>query len=108
MKKKDKKNNDLFLTFMHLLSVIALIMLIIVCVKFIRMQNEIKAYKTEVSYLKGNKETMKSCPLCGSDNVKVYPVNESYYIKCYECELKTNYYNSLLELLDYWNGERHD
>jgi hypothetical protein len=49
---------------------------------------------------------LKECPLCKSKEVKLNPVNDSYLIKCNTCNLETNYYSDLGELVHYWNNRQ--
>ena len=54
-------------------------------------------------------QTLDPCPICGYE-VKLNPVNDSFYIKCDDflgedgCGLKTGYYKSKNELIEKWNG----
>ena len=48
--------------------------------------------------------TLDNCPFCGV-KVECYPVVDSWCIKCPECELKTDYFKVLPELVSYWNKE---
>lgn len=45
------------------------------------------------------------CPMCGWD-VKLYPVNESWYIQCTntDCELRTGFFHSKAHLINQWNN----
>ena len=46
---------------------------------------------------------LEDCPLCGHEP-ELQPVNDSYYIECKFCGLKTKYYGSLQFLVNYWNN----
>lgn len=43
-----------------------------------------------------------NCPVCNAV-VKCYPVNERWYIKCTNCDLKTDYFDTVESLVFYWN-----
>lgn len=47
-------------------------------------------------------DILEPCPLC-SGNAIVQPVNDSFYIQCEDCKLKTTYFHSKEELVEYWN-----
>ena len=55
-------------------------------------------------------QNLEPCPICGHE-VKLNPVNDSFYIKCEKwmgndgCGLTTGYYKSKNELIEQWNGE---
>lgn len=51
----------------------------------------------------GNTE-IHQCWLCGGI-ARILPVNDRFYIKCQNCELETDYFNSKIELIRYWNKE---
>ena len=44
------------------------------------------------------------CPICGSI-VKLYPVNDSWHIKCTndKCDLETGYFKDKNKLISVWN-----
>lgn len=51
-----------------------------------------------------------TCPFCGADNVKLHPINDSWYIECEQyglhqrgCGLSTGYFSNKQELIDKWN-----
>ena len=43
------------------------------------------------------------CPMCGHNEVKLYPINNSFYIECKWCDLRTGYYSSEYALTHDWN-----
>ena len=59
--------------------------------------------------VKVEEQTLNPCPICGNE-VKLNPVNDSFYIKCDDllggdgCGLTTGYYKSKNELIEQWNG----
>ena len=51
-------------------------------------------------------QELKSCPFCGSDNVKVhipYFVDALYQIQCYNCKCTTALYKTEKEAIERWN-----
>ena len=47
--------------------------------------------------------TLEECPFCDG-NANIQRVNDSFYIECDDCELHTDYFDSELELINYWNS----
>lgn len=60
--------------------------------------------KRENDNLKTNGIKLNECYLCGG-NVDLYPVNDSFYIKCEDCDLQTDYFDSKSDLIRYWNKD---
>lgn len=72
----------------------------------IAQHQEIKAYETSFSFSANQGEIeLNDCPMCESDKIIINPVNNSFYIECNSCHMRTRYYESLINLLEYWNGE---
>ena len=75
-----------------------------------------------LGYYIGNKRTEKilelpkedyvtECPFCGANNIRLHPVNDSWYIECERygvdnkgCGLSTGYFTNRQELIDKWNA----
>lgn len=51
--------------------------------------------------------TLENCPFCDGE-ATIKQVNDSYYIKCEDCKLETNYFDSKYELVQYWNNRNGD
>ena len=47
--------------------------------------------------------TLENCPICEGHPI-LQQVNQSFYIECEDCELRTNYFDSKYELIKYWNN----
>lgn len=79
--------------------VVITIVYVITYSRMIRQQKEIEALKQEIQaeYI-----DLDSCPFC-SGKAKIITVNDSFYIKCMDCELKTDYFDSKAELVEYWS-----
>lgn len=62
-------------------------------------------YNGKKNYNENEHVDLIDCPMCGWD-VKLYPVNESWYIQCTntDCELRTGYFNSKNHLINQWNN----
>lgn len=60
--------------------------------------------KRENSNLKTDGIELNRCYLCGG-KVEIYPVNDSFYIKCEDCDLQTDYFDSKSDLIRYWNKD---
>lgn len=78
-------------------------------ISMIELRNQNDALQIENDALKSEINSCKNvdlvpCYLCGG-TVKIRPVNESFYIKCMDCGLTTNYFDSQSELIRYWNKE---
>lgn len=50
------------------------------------------------------------CPFCGANNIKLHPINDSWYMECEKyglnqrgCGLSTGYFSDKQELIDKWN-----
>ena len=81
----------------------------------------IGAFCLVLGYYIGNKHTEKIleppkedyvtiCPFCGADNIRLHPVNDSWYMECEKyglnqrgCGLSTGYFSNKQELIDKWN-----
>ena len=73
----------------------------------IELEDENTILKDENTILKENnieEYELTSCHLCNG-NVKIKPVNESFYIECEECKLRTDFFDSKSDLIKYWNKE---
>ena len=58
---------------------------------------------TNVYYLNSYKSLeVLDCPFCGG-NVKILPINESFYIRCESCRIETSNFDDAVELSEYWN-----
>ena len=58
---------------------------------------------TNVYYLNSYKSLeVLDCPFCGG-NVKILPINESFYIRCESCRVETGSFDDAVELSEYWN-----
>lgn len=99
-KKKVKLNIRVILT--------VLIIIIAFCYMItnnILLKNKTKELEKENIELKEEIDVvvdLEECPLCGG-TAKLCPVNDSFYIKCENCKLETNFYTSKKYLVDYWN-----
>lgn len=71
-------------------------------ISMIELRNQNDALKSEINSYKN--VDLVPCYLCGG-TVKIRPVNDSFYIKCMDCGLTTNYFDSRSELIRYWNKE---
>lgn len=67
------------------------------------LQATIKEQEAVIAELKVDETELNPCSLCGGQ-VKLNPVNDSFYIECLDCELETGYYKSKADLIKYWNG----
>lgn len=79
-------------------------MLVITFGLFICSIVKINQLKQENSLLKDENVELTSCYLCG-DEVNICPVNESFYIECKRCELRTAFFDSKGDLINYWNKQ---
>lgn len=58
-------------------------------------------------YEQGEIYKVNDCYFCGHE-VLVYPVNNSWYIECDNCNIRTGYYDSKIELIEYWNNAKEE
>ena len=65
-------------------------------------QAQIEKLKTELEELNVNTAELNPCPFC-EEVPTLFPVNDVFYIECEGCGLKTNFFESKLELKAYWN-----
>lgn len=66
--------------------------------------NEIEGLKAELQMLQSGDCELTPCPLCGETAV-IKPVNDDFYIECSACHLKTNFFESKAEIIEYWNKQ---
>ena len=67
------------------------------------LESENKELITQLDQL-DDTEPLASCQYCGSE-VKLNPINDSWYIECANCGLHTTYFSDKHELIRYWNME---
>lgn len=81
-------------------------MSIIILYLFLCSIYKINQLEHENSYLREIKMEedieLAHCYLCNG-TVKINPVNESFYIECNNCKLRTDFFDSKNELILYWN-----
>lgn len=69
-------------------------------------QAKIKQLQRNISEMEkelGHEEIpLLPCPFCGG-NAIIQPVQDSFYIECDGCEMRTDYLKSKADLIDYWN-----
>lgn len=101
----------------------ALVCVVIVClIRLVGKQTEIYQLEQNIEQLEWNIKQLEqnieqlentiryedvvldNCPLCDG-NAVVKPINDSFYIKCENCDLETNFFDSKSELIKYWNRE---
>ena len=81
---------------------------LIVCILGLRKRSDNLQIQLE-QCVEVEEQTLNPCPICGHE-VKLNPVNDSFYIKCDDflgedgCGLTTGYYESKNELIEKWNG----
>lgn len=51
---------------------------------------------------------LKNCPICGSDEVKVQEDDGLYSAVCYNCNLRSAYFEKIGNLIKYWNNRKID
>lgn len=86
--------------------IILTIGVLILGILLIVQDQEIKAYETSFIFLANQEEIeLNNCPMCDSDKITINPVNNSFYIECDNCHMRTSYNESLIGLIKYWNGE---
>ena len=76
----------------------------------VRLKNKTKELEKENVELKEEIDVvvdLEECPLCGG-TAKLHPVNDSFYIKCENCKLETDFYKSKKYLVDYWNNRKFE
>lgn len=91
---------------------VALAVVMVVCfvllIVVMKTDLENKALRAENSELKQSHETeteeLAPCYLCGG-NAKIQPVNDSFYIRCEDCGLETDFFKSKSDLIRYWNKD---
>lgn len=49
-----------------------------------------------------NEVELEPCPICGEE-VNLFPVNESFHIKCNNCGLDTGFYETKQDCIRQWN-----
>ena len=75
--------------------------------RFKDLESRVEVLETKVNDLTASVDVLNLCPLCGSD-VKILTVDDSYYIKCPNCNLHTKYFDYKSKLVEYWNGDYTD
>ena len=85
---------------------------LIICVMtgiFIGMIIVIGKQSKEITTLKDNqiKIELKACPLCGSDEIKIKQINDVYYVRCNDCKLETDYFDTKKHASEYWNNRKN-
>lgn len=106
-KKKYKRRNNIY--------VAAIVIIIILSTIFVLQQRKVKELKTKTIELQNKSSELQkelniaegavellSCPMCNG-NPNMLPVNESFYAECEDCKLRTTFFDSKSELVDYWN-----
>lgn len=95
----------------RLLSVaLAVVMVVCLVLLIVVMKTELenKALRAENTELKQSyeleTEELAPCYLCGG-NVKIQPVNDTFYIECEDCDLQTDYFDPKSDLIRYWNKD---
>ena len=63
----------------------------------------IEEQEAVITELKVDETELNPCSLCGGQ-AKLNPINDSFYIECLSCELRTDYFESKVDLIKYWNG----
>lgn len=85
--------------------IIAICIIILSLILYIRHQNTIiDNLEQDIENLWNEGCILNLCPIC-DNKVTIYPVNDRYYIKCNDCGLNTDYFDSINELEKYWNKE---
>jgi hypothetical protein len=80
---------------------------LIICICGLRYRADNLQVQLEQS-IEVEEQSLKPCPICGEE-VKLNPVNDSFYIECSNffredgCGLSTGYYDSKMELIEQWN-----
>lgn len=71
------------------------------------LKGDINTLIFEVERLRQAEETQELAPcyLCGG-NAKIKPINDSFYIRCEDCDLQTDFFDSKSELVNYWNKNK--
>jgi len=49
------------------------------------------------------KISLERCPLCGNKVSMGMGRQSQYYIRCEECGLETRKFDSIIDLMNYWN-----
>lgn len=50
---------------------------------------------------------LESCPLCNNNNVEINSTKDNtYYIECTNCKLKSENFKSVEELIEFWNNRK--
>lgn len=52
-----------------------------------------------------NEVELEPCPICGEE-VDLFPVNESFHIKCNNCGLDTGFYETKQDCIRQWNDRK--
>ena len=99
-----KKNNKTNIIFAMLIIIFVLYICSVVKIKHLKHENSslketCEEYITEIKEIE-----LVPCYLCDGE-VKIQPVNDSFYIECENCELRTDFFKSKSELIRYWNKE---
>lgn len=98
-----KKNNKINIIFAMLIIVFGLFLCSIIKIHQLKQEN-ILLKKTYSEIYNEEKIELVPCYLCDG-TVKIQPVNDSFYIECEKCELRTDFYKSKIDLITYWNKE---
>ncbi len=100
----------------YFMSIILSIILIITGVNYLKVKDDMKKLQAEYDELQtlydecktqNYSEDLDPCPICGA-SVKLFPINESFYICCENCNLRTDYFDSRKDLIDYWNKKHNE
>ena len=71
--------------------------------KIVSLEEEVIQLENEQKENIASEITLENCPLCEGHPI-LQLVNQSFYIECKDCKLRTNYFDSKYELIKYWNN----
>ena len=71
--------------------------------KIVSLEEEVIQLENEQKENIASEITLENCSLCEGHPI-LQPVNQSFYIECKDCKLRTNYFDSKYELIKYWNN----
>lgn len=98
-----KKSKKINIIFTMLIIIFGLFLCSIIKINQLKREN-ILLKETYSERCDEEKIELVPCYLCNGV-VKIQSVNDSFYIECEKCELRTDFYNSKRDLITYWNKE---
>ena len=71
--------------------------------KIISLEEKVVQLENEQKENIASEIMLENCPFCDGHPI-LQPVNQRFYIECESCEMRTDYFDSKYELVQYWNN----